>query len=85
VETWDWSRDDYGSRYLVGTVINNSSHEFAYVQIEFNLYDRSGTQVSSTFDNVNNLEAGGRWRFRALVMEDNATTAKLKGVRGSEQ
>lgn len=82
LENYGWSRGDYGTRYLVGTVVNNSSREFGYVQVEFNLYDRSGRQVGSTFANVNNLEPGGQWRFKALVMQDEAKKAEPKGVTG---
>ncbi len=82
VVSFGWSHGDYGTRHIVGTVVNDSPRQLAYVQVEFNLYDRSGTQVGSTFANVNNLEPGGRWRFEALVMEDSAKVARLKGVTG---
>jgi len=81
VTDFSWENEEYGTRYLVGTVKNNVNKEFSYCQIEFNLYDKeNGSQVGSTFDNINNLEADGTWKFKAIVMEDGATFAKLKGV-----
>ena len=34
-----WFSDEYGSRYIVGTVRNNSDKEFSWGKVEFNLYD----------------------------------------------
>lgn len=82
VVNWKWKTGEYGNRYIVGTVKNNTNKQYSYVQIEFNLYDKSGAQVGSTMDNINNLEPQGTWKFEAIVMEDKATQAKLKGVSG---
>lgn len=82
VVDFDWKVGEFGNKYLVGTVKNNSDKQYSYVQVEFNLYDESGVQVGSTFANVNNLEPYGTWKFEAIVIEDNATRAKLKGVSG---
>lgn len=65
---------------IVGNAKNNSNETKSYVQVEFNLYDSSGRQVGSTFANVNNLEPGRVWSFKAYVLEDNVSSAKLKGV-----
>ena len=82
VVDFDWKVDEFGNKYLVGTVKNNSDKQYSYVQVEFNLYDESGAQIGTTFANVNNLEAHGTWKFEAIVTEDKATRAKLKGVSG---
>lgn len=84
VESFEWSHgdDDSDLRYLKGVVVNNTDNTYSYVQVEFNLYDKDGNQVGSTFTNVNNLEPHGKWKFQALVSEDNATKARLKGVNG---
>lgn len=70
------------SRYVLGTVKNNTSNEYSYVQVEINLYDDAGNQVGSTMDNTTNLEPGGTWKFKALMLEDSATKYKVKGVTG---
>lgn len=72
----------YGSRAVCGTVVNNSSRNISYAQVEINLYDRNGNLVDSTMDNINNLEANGTWKFQAPIIEDNVATYKVKNVTG---
>ena len=74
--------NDGSVRYVVGTVKNNSNKQYRYVQVEINLYDKSGAQVGSTMSNVNNLEAHGTWKFKAIILEDNAKKFLVKGVTG---
>lgn len=69
-------------RYVVGTVKNNSTKQYSYVQVEINLYDNSDAQVGSTLANANNLEPGATWKFKAPILEDNATKYKVKDVTG---
>jgi hypothetical protein len=73
--------EEYG-RYIVGTVRNTSNHVYDYVQVEANLYDTSGAQVGSTLANVNNLEPGGTWKFKAIIMEPNVVQYKITKVSG---
>ena len=82
IVSYEWARGEYGNRYIKGVVKNNSSKQYGYVQIEINLYDKSDAQVGSTMANINNLEPGSTWKFEAIVMEDTATTAKVKDVTG---
>lgn len=75
-------RDEFGAIYIVGTVKNNTKKQYSYVQVEINLYDKNGNQLGSTLDNVNNLEPGGTWRFKAPVLEDGVASFKIKDVTG---
>lgn len=50
---------------ITGTVVNRRDDTLSYAQITFNLYDASGAQVGTALANVNNLEPGGRWKFKA--------------------
>lgn len=70
------------SNYVVGTVRNNSNKKYGYVQISINLYDDSGAQVGSTMANLNNLEPGGTWKFKALIMDKRASKYKIDKVTG---
>ena len=79
---FDWGRGEFGNRMIQGTVRNNTSSQYSYVQVEINLYDNSGAQVGSTLANVNNLEPNGTWKFEAPVLESNAKKAKVKDVTG---
>lgn len=54
--------------YIVGDIRNNSRKTYKYVQVEINIYNGSGVQIGSTLANVNNLEPGVIWRFRAMVL-----------------
>jgi hypothetical protein len=75
--------NENGISYVVGTVKNNTSKQYSYVQVEINLYDESGAQIGSTLANTNNLEAGGTWKFKAVVLEDkNVKQYKVKNITG---
>ena len=82
VVEWSWATAEYGNRVISGTVRNNTNREYGYVQVEFNLYDSQDVQVGSTLANVNNVEPHSTWKFEAMVIEDNASKARLKGVTG---
>lgn len=68
--------------YVKGTVVNKGNHNFAYVQVEINLYDSSGNQLGSTMANVNNLEPLGRWNFKAAVAEEHVARYKVVNITG---
>lgn len=34
---YEWSRAEYGTKYIVGTVRNNTDSRLDYVQVDFNL------------------------------------------------
>ena len=67
--------------YAVGEIRNNTQKTYSYVQVEIGLYNGE-TLVGSTLDNVNNLEAGQVWQFKAVIFEDNVTSCKIKDVSG---
>ncbi len=76
------SKNEEYARYVVGTVRNNSSKNYSYVQVEINLLDESGNIVGSTLDNVNNLGPGKSWKFKAIIMEKDAAKFEIKDVSG---
>lgn len=75
------SENDGYVRYVVGEIRNNTKKEYSYVQVEISLYEDE-TLVGSTLDNVNNLEPGATWKFKAPIVEDNANKFKIKDVTG---
>ena len=79
---YKWQYDG-GLRYIVGSVRNMSAKQYRYVQVQFTLYDKDGAQVGSALANVNNLEAHGLWKFKAIVLEDSAMKAKFAELTGS--
>ena len=78
---WDWSNDEY-YKYLVGKIKNNTEKTYSYAQIEFNLYDKDDAQIGTAVANIQNLEPGKIWKFKAIVLEKETKTAKIKGITG---
>ncbi len=74
--------DEFGSKMVCGTVVNNTNRTIGYAQVEINLYDSEGSLVDSTLDNINNFEPNGKWKFKAVIMEDNVASYKIKDVTG---
>ena len=67
--------------YIVGKVKNNTNKTYSYVQVSINLY-KGESQAGSTLANVNNLEPGGTWEFKALVTNNDITGYKIVEVTG---
>lgn len=73
--------DEYGFAYYIeGTVRNNTSDTYSYVQIEFNAYDMEGNIVGSCYDNINNLEANGTWKIKAICTGDAKSINNYKFI-----
>jgi hypothetical protein len=75
-------KEPYGTSIIIGTIKNNSNKTYKYAQVEINLYDASDTQIGSTLANVNNLEPGATWKFKAPVIEENFAKWKIKDITG---
>lgn len=58
------SKDTF-SLYFEGIVKNNTKRDMSYASITFNLYDKDGNLLGTALDNINNLKAGGTWKFKA--------------------
>lgn len=76
--------ESYSSYYIEGTIKNTSDKEYSYVQVSFNLYDADGAQIGTAMDNINDLEANGTWKFKALGLspEGKVSTYKIKEITG---
>lgn len=75
-----WCYGEFGTKSVCGVIVNNGSKQKSYVQVEINLYDAQGIQIGSTMDNLNNLEPHGKWKFKALILENEATSYKIKDI-----
>ncbi len=67
---------------ITGIVENRRGKDLRYVEITFSLYDDSGAQVGTAFANVTGLDAGGRWKFRAIILRTDATKFKVFELSG---
>jgi len=67
---------------ITGTVINRRSKTLNYAQINFSIFDESGAQVGSALANINGLEPGARWNFKAQSFNKNGEKFKLSQLSG---
>lgn len=81
VEKLGATKDGF-SRYVTGTVVNDSAKDFGYVQVEINLIDKSGAVVGSTMANMNNLGPHKTWKFKAMVTDEDAVNFQVKNITG---
>lgn len=65
---------------ITGTLVNNTDEDKSYLQIEYNLYDADGAQIGTALANINNLKAGGTWKFEAASMEKPEDVADWERV-----
>lgn len=66
---------------ITGEVVNRRGRKLIYAQITFALYDESGARVGTALDNISDLEAGGRWKFKAVAF-DRGTKYKFSELTG---
>ena len=63
-------------------MISRRSRKLTYAQITFNLYDDSGAQVGTAMANINGLEPGGRWKFKATTFGTQFSKYKINDLTG---
>lgn len=61
----EWYEEDY-SAGVKGTAKNTSGETLGYVSVKAKFYDESDALIESSLDNVNDLEAGGEWKFDVM-------------------
>lgn len=61
-----------------GTIKNNTSKEYSYVQVTFSIYDASGNNLGTVIDNINYLGAGETWNFSATLLYTDSRPASYK-------
>lgn len=77
--------DEYNIGYYIeGYIKNNTDKDYSYVQVTFTAYDSDGNTLGTCVDNNSGLEANGRWKFKAMCLEnvDKIASYKLKEVTG---
>ena len=66
--------------YIIGTVRNLKDQQRFGVKLEFGLLDTNDQAIGSATDYQSVLEPRGEWRFKALVMESKAMSARLDSI-----
>lgn len=67
--------------YVVGTVKNTSGKKKFGVKVELDLFDGSGKQTGTTSDYQGVIEPKAEWRFKAIVVDSKAVSAKLASIK----
>jgi len=67
--------------YAVGSLKNATDRQRFGVRIELDLFDAAGQRVGAAKDYQPLIEPGAEWRFKALVVESKAVSAKLASVK----
>jgi hypothetical protein len=67
--------------YAVGTVKNPSRNQRFGVKIQVALFDAAGQKVGTATDYRQILEPNADWRFKALVVDSKAVSAKLESIK----
>ncbi|MES2461139.1 MAG: FxLYD domain-containing protein, partial [Armatimonadota bacterium] len=66
------ARSEEYSTYITGTVINESDHPLRYAEVKFEITDKSGNTIESAMDNITYVAPKGSWKFKCIVMVDQA-------------
>lgn len=66
--------------YAVGVLKNDSDQQRFGVKVEIELTDAKGQRAGKTTDYTQVIEPRKEWRFRALVLEARAVSARLASV-----
>jgi hypothetical protein len=67
--------------YAVGTVRNELGKQRFGVRIELDLFDATEQKVGTAKDYQQVIEPGAEWRFKALVVESKASSARLASLK----
>lgn len=70
--------------YVTGLLQNQSDAKRFGVRIDLYLLDRAGREIAIATDYSPIIEPKGPWRFRALVLDQRAVSARVKEIKESE-
>lgn len=78
------TKSDQFATYVSGVLQNNGAKK-GYVQITIPCYDKDGAKLGDALANVNDIEANGKWKFKAMFAGNekpktcNIDNAKVTG------
>ena len=55
---------------IKGKLKNITKREFSYVSVTFAVYDAEGNQLGTALDNMNYLQPGAIWSFKAVMLDN---------------
>ncbi len=89
----DWANSDFSMRdlsldveqyftYARGSLKNNATKDYDYVQISFKTYDKESNVIGSCYTNISGLAAGETWKFEAICTSGDVASVKVDEVTG---
>lgn len=82
---WKMDKSDGIFVYVTGYVTNNTDKAITnYVQITFDALDKSGANLGTCLANTNTVDAGGKWKFKAMCTGEakEIDTVRFKEITG---
>jgi hypothetical protein len=70
--------------YAIGTLTNETSRQRFGVKVEVEIFDEHRRKLGSATDYTDVIEPGKEWKFRAMVTDKAAKSAKLTNVKEQE-
>jgi hypothetical protein len=70
-----------GLVHAIGSITNTANRQRFGVRVEIELQDDAGNRAGTATDYQPTLEPNSIWRFRALVVDKKATTAKVVAIK----
>lgn len=58
--------------YILGTLTNNTSNYYDYIELEYIVYDEEGNILGNASTTLNQLKKGKSWRFKIAYDEIDA-------------
>ena len=78
----DGQMDAANVLHIKGSVRNNTSHRYGYVQISFSVYNDATEKVGTAWANVSGLDPGEIWRFDAVSFVHGGRHFRFEGISG---
>ena len=67
--------------HALGSIVNTTNRQRFGVTVQLDLFDATGQWVAKATDYVGLIEPNAEWKFRALVLEAKATSAKIAAIK----
>ena len=70
--------------YVTGLMQNEAAAKRFGVRVDLYLLDRAGRAVGVATDYAPVIEPSGSWRFRALVLDQRAVSARVREIKENQ-
>ena len=72
--------DEWGSKYVCGTIKNNSTYSKRAIIVNINLYDSQNNLIGNTATVSGTLHSGTQWKFKAPIAQPNANRFEIVNI-----